>query len=192
VLIDKYMPQFDVCARHSTVVSADTERTYAALRAIDLNRSRWIRYLFAIRSLPSRLRGAPASAQSGQPFIESAQAMGWVVFEEQPNSELVAGAITQPWKPVVEFRSLPGPAFVAFAEPDFAKIAWSVAGEPAAHGSRVTLETRVATADPVSRRRFRLYWLAFSPGIKLVRLCILGLLRRLAGTRPRSHYIMSE
>lgn len=179
MLIDKYMPQFDVRVRHSTIVSAGSERTYAALRAIDLNRSRWIRLLFAIRSLPERMRrGAPPGEPPGRPFLESAQAMGWVLFEEQPNRELVVGAITQPWKPVVQFRSLPGPAFVAFAEPDFAKIAWSIAVEPATHGSRVTLETRVATTDPVSHRRFRLYWLAFSPGIKLVRLCILGLLRR--------------
>jgi hypothetical protein len=101
-----------------------------------------------------------------------------VVFEEQPDRELVARSITQPWKPAVEFRGLPAQEFVAFAEPGFAKIAWSFAVEPATRGSLVTLETRVLTTDPLSRRRFRLYWLVFSPGIKLVRILILGLLRR--------------
>ena len=179
MLIDKYMPQFEIRMRHSSVVSADPEHTYAVLRAIDLNRSLGIRWLFAIRSLPSRARRA---SQPSQPpsatFLESAQAMGWVVFEERANRELVAGAVTQPWKPVVEFRSLPGPAFIAFSDPGFAKIAWSIAVEPVAEGSCVILETRVLTTDLVSRRRFRRYWLAFSPGIKLVRHLILGLLRR--------------
>jgi hypothetical protein len=110
--------------------------------------------------------------------------LGWVLLEEQPNRELVAGAVTQPWKPVVTFRSVPAPEFTAFAEPDFAKIAWSIAVEPATRGSLVTLETRVLTTDPASRRRFRLYWLIFSPGIKLVRIFILALLRR--ELRPRT------
>jgi hypothetical protein len=178
LLLDKYLPRFDVRVRHSTAVPDDPDRTYAALRAIDLNRSRWIRLLFTIRSLPSRRRGSRPIPPPARPFIESATAQGWVVFEERPDRELVAGSITQPWKPAVEFRGLPAQEFVAFAEPGFAKIAWSFAVEPATRGSLVTLETRVLTTDPLSRRRFRLYWLVFSPGIKLVRILILGLLRR--------------
>src|SRR5579864_1330894 len=135
------MPRFDVRVQHSTVVSASPDRTYATLRAIDLNRSRWIRWLFAIRSLPSRARRAsPSSSARRVTFLESAQDMGWVILEERER-ELVAGSVTQPWKAEVHFRGLPGPAFIAFNEPNFAKIAWSIAVEPAESASRVTLET---------------------------------------------------
>ena len=101
-----------------------------------------------------------------------------MLLEEIPHRELVMGSITQPWKPVVKFLGLPAPAFVGFAEPGFAKIAWSIAVEPNQDGSLVTLETRVLTTDVVARRRFRRYWLIFSPFIKLIRRLILGLLRR--------------
>jgi len=88
------------------------------------------------------------------------------------------GSITQPWKPVVQFQAVPAPDFASFAEPGFAKIAWSIAVEPVPEGSLVTLETRVLTTDPDARRRFRRYWTVFSPFIKLIRRLILSLLRR--------------
>lgn len=111
-------------------------------------------------------------------FLESVLAQGWVLLEEVPNHELVMGTVTQPWKPVVKFVGVPGANFAAFADPGFAKIAWSIAVEPAPTGSLVTLETRVLTTDIEARRRFRRYWLVFSPFIKLIRRLILGLLRR--------------
>ena len=40
------------------------------------------------------------------------------------------------------------------------------------------MSSREPKRVPVSRRRFRLYWLVFSPGIKLVRRLILSLLWR--------------
>jgi len=68
-----------VRVRHSTIVSAGPERTYAALRAIDLNRSRWIRLLFAIRSLPERMRrGTPPGEPPADPFLNPRRlSAGW-------------------------------------------------------------------------------------------------------------------
>src|SRR5271167_4506877 len=128
------MPRYDVRALHSTVVSADPSRTYAALRDIDLRRSRAIRCLFAIRTLPARLsrpRSSRATPGRHRSFLESALAQGWVLLEEIPGRELVIGTITQPWQPVVKFRGIPAAEFAAFTEPGFAKIAWSIAVEPA-------------------------------------------------------------
>jgi len=167
-----------VRVRHAATVPDDPDRTYGMVHAIDLNRSRAIRMLFALRGLPSRRRVHPGGPHRSGPFLDSALAQGWKILEERSH-EIVVGAVTQPWKPVVEFRGLPTPdEFIAFAEPGFAKIAWSIAVEAATGGSVVTLETRVLTTDPVSRRRFRWYWLVFSPGIKLIRHLILALLRR--------------
>jgi hypothetical protein len=183
VLIDKYMPRYDVCARHSAHVSADAALTYAKLRVIDLNRSRGIRWLFALRTLPSRLgrgrvHGARGDAPRYRSFLESALAMGWVMLEEIEGSEMVMGTVTQPWKPVVKFAGVPASEFLTFDQPGFAKIAWSIAVAPDGAGSLLQLETRVVTTDAQSRQLFGRYWMVFGPFIKLVRRMILGLLKR--------------
>lgn len=181
MLLDKYMPRYDVRTRHSARVHASPARTYAALRAINLERSGLIRLLFTLRGLPARFakrkRTAPSRSRPLS-FLESALSQGWVLLEELQDSELVMGSVTQPWKPVVEFCGVPPSDFLSFAEPGFAKIAWNFAVAPAPDGSLVSLETRVLTTDPDARRRFHRYWIAFSPFIKLIRRLIIGVLRR--------------
>lgn len=178
MLIDAYLPVFDARERHERRVDAEPARTYAALLALDLKRSLFIRTLFALRTIPSRFRrGGAGQAFARRPFLEEALAAGWKVLEEAPGRELVAGAVTQPWLPVVRFLGLPGPEFVAFAEPGFAKIVWNVAVSPAPGGGTLaSTETRVAATDEASRRKFCRYWFAFSPFIKLIRGAALRLL----------------
>ena len=174
------MPRYDVHTRHSARVDASTARAYAALRAINLERSRLIQFLFTLRGLPARFarrRNKAPSPSRAQSFLESALAQGWVLLEESPDSELVMGAVTQPWKPVVEFRGVPPAEFHSFAEPGFAKIAWNFRVAPASDGSLVSLETRVLATDLDARRRFHRYWIVFSPFIKLIRRLIIGVLR---------------
>jgi hypothetical protein len=43
--------------------------------------------------------------------------------------------------------------------------------------TRLATETRVATTDPVSRKRFRRYWRVVSPGIRLIRRISLRMVR---------------
>jgi hypothetical protein len=97
-------------------------------------------------------------------------AVGWVVLEEVPGRELVAGAVTQPWKPVVTFQGLPPAEFRRFSTPGFTKIVWAMAVRPVTpEVSVLSLETRVLATNPASRRTFRRYWLVFSPGVRLRR-----------------------
>jgi hypothetical protein len=183
VLIDKYMPSFETREHHETLVPADAARAYAALRALDFTVSPIVRALFAIRTIPERWRNRrsvrPAADRGPRPFLETALSIGWKVLEESPGEELVAGAVTQPWAPVVVFRGMPGAEFLAFAEPGFAKIVWNISSRPAGAGlARIATETRVATTDPASRRKFRRYWLVFGPWIGLIRMIALRRLRR--------------
>jgi hypothetical protein len=88
------------------------------------------------------------------------------------------GAVTQPWRQEVHFHGLPAEEFVAFCEPGYAKIAWTIEVEPAGLSSSVfSTETRVVTTDPVSRERFRRYWALLSPGILIIRYETLRLVR---------------
>src|SRR5687768_4437315 len=103
MLTEKYLPNFDLREYHELAVRSEPERAYAALRSVDINRSRLVRTIFALRTLPSRLlpRGGVQPAPDAASFLELAVALGWVIFEELPGRELVAGAITKPWAPVV-------------------------------------------------------------------------------------------
>jgi len=77
--------------------------------------------------------------------------------------------------------------FAAFDEPDYVKIAWTVAVTPRDDGRSVfRTETRAVATDPDARARFRRYWTLVSPGIVLIRWEMLRLVKREAERRTRS------
>ena len=178
MLLDRYLPVFDVRDHHQILVKAEAAQAYAAARAMDIMTSPVIRWLFALRTLPARVRrGRPtAKVPKRVSMVDVALGAGWAILAEEAGHEVVLGALTQPWKPVVEFRGLPGPEFQAFDQLGYTKIAWNLAVIPQGPGTTLVLtETRVAATDPGSRRRFGRYWLVFRPFI--------GLIRRIALTR---------
>ncbi len=84
------------------------------------------------------------------------------------------------------FRGLPPAAFAAFAEPAYVKIVWTLEVEPCGNSASVfRTQTRVATTDAYARSRFRRYWAVFSPGILLIRLESLRLVKADAERRVR-------
>jgi hypothetical protein len=114
------------------------------------------------------------------------RSIGWGVLAEVPGREIVMGAVTQPWKANVVFRPLLPDDFVAFDEPGFVKIAWTLRADPTDTGASVfRTETRVVATDAAARSRFRWYWARFSPGITLIRWLLLQPLRREAERRTR-------
>jgi len=185
-LLQKYLPSYDTREYHEAQVRAEAGDAYAAFRSLDLERSRVVRLLFAIRNLPSRFRRRETRPDTpSTSFLDAVLALRWRVLEEVPDREIVVGAVTQPWAPVVRFRGLSGPEFVEFAEPGFTKIARGIAATPEAPGvTRVVTETRVAATDPVSRKRFRRYWRVVSPFVRLIRRISLRMIQReLEGSR---------
>lgn len=163
------MPECDAREYHEKVVRAPEADAYAALRSLDLSRSPIVRAIFAIRTIPSWLRGQPSGAPKG-PFLEQALSLGWVILEELPGQELLAGAVTRPWEPIVRFRGLPADEFVSFREPDYAKIVWGLAARPRGAGlTALCTETRVQATDDGARRKFARYWFALGLGIRLIR-----------------------
>jgi hypothetical protein len=167
-LLDRFMPSYEVAEWHETVVHAPASITYAAAKALDLRQSPLIRAIFAGREL--FMRSKPATRPKSGSFLTEVLELGWGILVEEPGHELVMGAVTQPWKANVKFRSLPPETFAEYQEPGYAKIVWTLAVEPRGPESSVfRTETRVATTDPGSRARFRRYWSVFSPGILLIR-----------------------
>ena len=56
MLLDRYLPRYDVTEAHAVVVDAGTDLTWQAVRRSDLSRSAVIRALLEMRSLPNRLQ----------------------------------------------------------------------------------------------------------------------------------------
>lgn len=167
--LDRFMPEYEVAERHEIDVAAPAAVTMAAARDMDINRSPLVAVIFGIRTLPSRLRGN-LPRRSSVPLLTETLALGWRVLADTPDREVVVGAVTQPWQADVKFRGVDPDAFAAFAEPGYAKIAWTLEAEPLSPTtSRFRTETRVATTDLRSRTLFRRYWAALSPGILLIR-----------------------
>ena len=184
VLLDRFLPRFEVAERHEVLVRAPAPVTWAAAQSLDLRQSALIRAIFAGRELLMRA-DAPATPQAER-FLDEVLRLGWGILAEEPGRALVMGAVTRPWEANVRFRGLPPDAFAAFEEPGYAKIAWTFAVEPAGPDRSVfRTETRVATTDPDSRARFRRYWTVFSPGILLIRREALRLVKRAAEERQR-------
>ena len=180
--LDPHLPVFDVHEHHEATVDAPASVTWEAVQQMDIRQSRLIRAIFTGREwlMGSRADVAPPAG----PFLQELRTLGWRPLEEEPGCALVMGAATQPWLADVTFRGMAPEAFVAFNEPGFAKIAWSLVVEPLGPGrSRLVTETRVATTDADARRRFRRYWWLVSPGIRLIRRQVLALVKAAAERR---------
>lgn len=176
-LLDGLLPHPEVRERYETRVHAPADRTWAAAEGLDLARSPAIRAIFFAREL---LMGSKA-AQSQQPsrFLDQIRTLGWRRLAEQPSRALVFGAVTRPWEADVVFRGLDPDEFARFDQPGYAAIAWTFEVHPVAPDASIfRTETRVRTTDSHARERFRRYWSIMSPGIRLIRLESLRLVRK--------------
>ena len=144
-----------------------------------------VRAIFKGREL--LMGAAPGKRRQPQSLLSEVLALGWRILAEEPGRELVLGAVTQPWKASVQFIGLPPEEFAQFQQPGYAKIAWTMAVEATGPDSSIfRTETRVATTDSDSRRRFRRYWSMVSPGVVLIRHEMLRAVRTEAARRHRS------
>lgn len=182
-LLDSLMPVYDVGDRHRIAVGASADVTLAAAREIDLNDSPIARVVFKARQLLAR--GKPDVADRPRGLVEGMKSIGWGVLAESEH-EIVMGAVTKPWEPEPVFRPLPPDEFTAFADPDHVKIVWTLRADPQPDGSSVfRTETRAVATDATARRKFRLYWAFLSPGIILIRVAMLPVVKAEAERRWR-------
>jgi hypothetical protein len=183
-LLDRFMPDCEVRERHAVRVVAPAAATFAAARGLELHRSPLIRGIFRAREL---IMGATTTRNRAppRPFLEEVLSLGWRVLGEEPDREIVIGAVTQPWRADVVFRGIAPEEFAAFHEAGYVKIAWTLSATPLGPSdSMFHTETRAIATDPGSRARFRRYWTLVSPGIGLIRLETLRLVKREAEARP--------
>jgi hypothetical protein len=184
VLIDQFLPEYDEVEHHAASVDAPADRTYRAVKELDLARSPVVLALLAVRGIPSLFTGAvkPKRRLGLDEIVES----GFVVLGEEPGRELVLGIVGKFWTLSSGVHRIEPDQFTGFDEPGFAKAAWNlVVVERAGGGSTVTTETRIACTDAEARRNFGWYWRLIGPFSALIRRVLLRSIQRDAEAAPR-------
>ena len=163
--------------------------TWERVRHGDLGGPPLIRALFALRTLPDRLRGEPGEiALRLDDLASRPERPGFAILVDDPPREVAAGAIGEVWRRVIPFVHVDGAeAFASFDEPGQVKVAWAIRVSPGADGgSTVCMEVRVAATDATSLRRFHRCFRLIGPGSRLVRRTLLAQLARDLGPRERT------
>ncbi len=150
MLIDDFLPRYDVRERHHIRVHAPPSDVYVAARRLDISRARLSMLLFRMRGL-----SAP-SCFTLDDFLK----MRFILLGERLNEELLLGLVGRFWTPSGKLLRLDSEGFRDFNEKGYAKAVWNFSLSESSDGSvSLATETRVYCTDQSSRRRFRLYWL---------------------------------
>jgi hypothetical protein len=182
VLIDRFLPDYDVVEHHEMPVDAPVWRTYRAVKDLDLARSPIVLALLALRGIPHLFTGAvkPSRRLGLDEIVRS----GFVVLGEEPGREIVLGVVGRFWRPTSAIHRIEPGEFAGFDAPGFAKAAWNfLVTDRAASGATVMTETRIACTDTEARRRFTRYWRLVGPFSALIRRALLRSIKRDAERR---------
>ena len=187
LLVERFLPRYDVAVVHADVFRASPAQCYARVMELDLLQAPFVRAALGLRALPQRVLGslrAPGNRTSieASPLtfrLRDMVGLGWILLAEIPGVEMVLGQVSRPWKADASSTGAPTTPeqFTNFDHPGFAKIVTSLRVDPYGNDSSIlTVETRVAATDAMSRRRFRRYWLLIGPASSLIRRMALRLL----------------
>jgi len=184
MLIDEFLPVYDMVERHQIDINAPVERVYTAVRTFDLSDSRVIRWLFLLRGLPAQLFSHDKPNERPSLTLDGLLKAGFVLLGERPQQELSLGTVGHFWKLVGNSpQRLDVEGFRNFETQGYAKAVWSFSlSRPADDITRLATETRVYCLGSASRRRFRLYWLIVGPFSGLIRRILLRGIKRKAET----------
>lgn len=180
--LDDVMPRYDVASAHQIAVYSTPQQAYDAFLRITPAELPLARMLFAVRSLPGKLRRRnPMPAGTSEPMLRQMQRAGFVVLAEEPGREIVIGAIGRFWRLSEPLqRGIDADRFSAPPESGLARAVMNVSIEAGGSGCVVRTETRVALPDDETGRRFRRYWRVVGPGSALVRRDILRAVKKRA------------
>ena len=188
MLLDDYLPEFDVRTRYVTRIAASPARVYASLWTANFDHWGVTRALYAVRTLPSfpaRPRQTWRRVRDElfrQRFtLDGMLSEGFSLLEERPGEELVLGTVGRFWRARGELCAVSPVRFRAPAPSGTAKAAWNFeVGVRADGATEFRTETRVLCADVATRRRFRVYWMLIRPFSGLIRREILAAVRSAA------------
>ncbi|MGD9753069.1 MAG: hypothetical protein AB7W59_18915 [Acidimicrobiia bacterium] len=153
--LDELLPVWHWRSRSTAWMDAPAAEVFLAFEQVNL----------------SELPGAAAIRQRQSKRDRSAVTMlhdlldqGFFLLHEEPERELVLGRIGQFWRPggPATVQVAGRRAFLEFAEPGYAKAAFSLQVLELDRGSMAAVESRVLATDEHTHREFNRYWLVDS------------------------------
>jgi hypothetical protein len=172
MLLDEFLPVYEVSDAVATVVEADRNATWDALMQVDLievgRRRPLVGALGALRVLPELishlLHGEPPPQAPTHLRLRDLVGMpsgqgGWVLLGERPGDEIAFGLVGKFWRPVIDYAPVTAAEFRTFTEPGYAKTIYSLSVQDLdARRTLLSGAMRTATTDEHARRWFRRYW----------------------------------
>jgi hypothetical protein len=197
MLLDDYLPEFDVRTSYATRIAASAERVYASLQTANFDYWGFTRALYALRVLPAfpmspretwrRFREALGRQHAG---LDDMLAGGFTLLGERPREELVLGTVGRFWRIRGELLATDPKRFRDPAPPGTAKAAWNFSmGRSSDGATELRTETRVLCADSAARRRFRAYWILIRPFSGLIRCEMLAAIRSTAESAEQGRIV---
>ncbi|HEX7828568.1 MAG TPA: hypothetical protein VF787_02880, partial [Thermoanaerobaculia bacterium] len=122
MILDKFMPRFDVSKRHETIVDAPRERVYDAILTADLASHPIVKTLLFLRGMGRRTR-------SSLRFHD-----GFAVAAENPPDEIVIGLEGPFWNPACKPKGVIASRFAEPLAPNTARAGWNFTTEDAGGG----------------------------------------------------------
>lgn len=179
MLLDRWLPEFDVSKRYATRIRASRERVFEEVLRFDFRRSLSTQVLMALRGYAGR--SSRTRVDRGETLPESLSRFGFTPLDRDAGRELVFGLVGRFWRPKGDLRTVPAADFQGFREPGFAKAAWNLLLEEDGPGvTRLSTETRVLCLGDAARRKFLLYWRVVEPFSGVIRWSLLRGVRRAA------------
>ena len=184
-VLDLLIPSPALAESDRAEVAADAPRAWHAVRDLDLAKSALVRTLFAIRTIPERLKGKGAQVRLRlDDLVSTPDTPGFQILAEDAPHEIAAGAIGKVWRPIIPFVHVPdAAAFAAFSTAGYIKVAWALRVVPEGERtSRVEFELRVVGTDEDAWKKFTRYFRLIGPGSHFIRRVLLAQLERELGT----------
>jgi hypothetical protein len=179
MLIDDFLPAYDVMEYHELEIRAPLEKVYQAALNLNLSSSNIVRLLLAIRGMPALLRRGNQSVEAPSFNLNGLLQSGFILLAREPEKEMLLGLVGQFWKPAGNILKISAEDFQSFNKKGFAKAVWNFAlDEKSPDKVRLSTQTRVRCPDNSSRLRFRFYWTFIRPFSGLIRMEMLRAIRR--------------
>lgn len=175
-MLEHYLPEPRILEVDHQDLAIPPSEAWPILRDFDLSRSPLLRGLFLLQHL--RHRTPTPELKQLEESLSHHQGSGFHLLQETPPEELIVGAIVRLWEPEPTFTSFEPEAFVSFAEPGWAKVAWSLRCLPHGDGSRLFFELRLDSTDEETWHKLRHSFHQLAPFVHFLRHHVLSLLAR--------------
>lgn len=165
MLLNKYLPKYTYKEYHEVQVCCSKEQAYSSARNLDFSKSKIIKFLFALRGLPT-----------GDMTLEGfCRNVNFTLLEEIQNEEFIIGF----WANTGVEKILDREQFSVDNESRRLKVVWNFKIDPVEKDLIVvSTETRIYCSAMITKLVFSIYWMLVRPFSGLIRQKMLHIIKQ--------------